>query len=183
MTSVEFNKIEELCKRYNIRDYHINTDGSIDVYQGVSLSNRNLQEIPIKFRQVDGDFNCWGVGLKTLIGCPERVNGDFDCEKNRLTNLENCPKYVYANFYCRWNNITTFEGGPKLVEGKFLCGYNPIFEVFKLINPDWKWNNMDLFNELDIIRDDETLVLMRLNAFLQEFGKKPVKRVSGWKLI
>jgi len=183
MTSEEFNRIKELCKEYNIKDYHIYTDGSIDVYETVRLSNRVLSEIPIKFRQVDGRFNLDSNELTTLIGCPERVNGYFDCDYNKLTNLEGCTKYVYGNFYCRCNNITTFEGGPKLVEGEFWCAGNPIFSVFELINPDWKWNNMDFFNELDIIREDETLVLMRLNAFLQEFEKDPVGRVKGWKII
>jgi len=183
MRTAKFNKIIELCKKYNIRDYHKNTDGSIDVYEYVDLASKGLSEIPIKFRQVDGWFNLDSNELTTLIGCPERLNGDFNCSMNNLTNLEGCPKYVYDRFYCSNNNITTFEDGPKHVEGRFFCVNNPIYSVFILINPDRKWNNMDFFNELDIIREDKTLILLRLNAFLQEFGKDPVERVGGWKLI
>jgi len=184
MTQAKFNKIKELCRRYiGIGNYHINNDGSIDVYDGVNLSHKSLQEIPIQFRQVDSWFVCRGNKLTTLIGCPKRVNGYFSCSVNKIQNLEGCPKYVYGDFWCQSNNITTFEGGPKHVEGQFLCDNNPIEQVFQLINPDWKWNNMDFFNELDILREDKTLVLMRLNAFLQEFGKKPVKTVEGWKII
>jgi len=183
MTSAEFNEIERLCVRYNIRDYHINTDGSVDVYNDVDLGSNKLKEIPIKFRQVNDYFLCNDNYLTTLIGCPERVNGQFDCDLNNLTNLEGCPKYVYGNFYCQQNNITTFEGGPKHIEDKFWCGGNPIYWVFILINADRRWNNMDFFNELDILRENKTLVLMRLNAFLLEFGKKPVEFVKDWKII
>jgi len=180
---IDNGKVKMLYHKYGIKDYHTNTDRSIDVYESVNLSRRDLLEIPLKFRQVDGWFSCRENQLTTLVGCPERVNGHFTCDHNKLQNLEGCPKYVYDYFNCQNNNITTFEGGPKHVEGEFWCDNNPIYPVFELINPDWKWNNMDFFNELDIIREDQTLVLMRLNAFLQEFGKDPVELVKGWKLI
>ena len=38
--------IEELCDKYNITNYTINQDGSIDVNQNVSLTYDELTEIP-----------------------------------------------------------------------------------------------------------------------------------------
>jgi hypothetical protein len=45
-------KIRYICKKYNIDNYTINPDGSIDVYQNVDLSNNDLYEIPLKFNNV-----------------------------------------------------------------------------------------------------------------------------------
>ena len=35
-------KIHDICKKYNIKNYSINTDGSIDVDGNVDLSNQKL---------------------------------------------------------------------------------------------------------------------------------------------
>ncbi len=50
-------KIHDICKKYNIKDYTINPDGSIDVLGNVSLSNNELTELPLKFNIVEGFFS------------------------------------------------------------------------------------------------------------------------------
>lgn len=42
---------------------------------------------------------------------------------------------------------------------------------------------VDLFNDYDIIRDGEIVILDRLNAFLQDIGKPTVTEVRGYKCI
>ncbi len=49
-------KIGEICKKYNIKNYNINTDGSIDVDEYVDLSDKELTKLPIKFNKVTDNF-------------------------------------------------------------------------------------------------------------------------------
>jgi len=51
-----FTDIDSICKQYNIKNYTINSDGSIDVDGNVSLSN--ITQLPLKFGKVTGSFNC-----------------------------------------------------------------------------------------------------------------------------
>ena len=59
-------EIIEICKKYNIENYTINPDGSIDVNGNVSLSEYEIKKIPIKFNKVNGYFSCLECGLTTL---------------------------------------------------------------------------------------------------------------------
>jgi len=91
-----FNKseIDDICKKYNIQNYTINSDGSIDVEGTVWLCNMQLKEMPLKFNRVSGWFDCSDNQLTTLEGCPNYVGDSFDCSSNYLTTLEGCPKEI-----------------------------------------------------------------------------------------
>jgi len=43
-----FEDIKEICKKYRIKNYTINTDGTIDVNNTVDLHNINLVKLPLK---------------------------------------------------------------------------------------------------------------------------------------
>ena len=86
-----FEDIEWICRRYNIIDYTINSDGTVDVNGTVYLKSSLLREIPIQFGAV-GSFYCNHNLLTSLEGCPKEVKGDFFCENNKLTSLEGCPE-------------------------------------------------------------------------------------------
>ncbi|MEG7685949.1 hypothetical protein, partial [Listeria monocytogenes] len=73
------SKINSICKKYNIENYVINSNGSIDVGDDVLIYNKGLTKLPLKFNRVDGEFNC---------------------SYNQLTTLEGCPNYVGCNFFC-----------------------------------------------------------------------------------
>ena len=90
--------IEEICRKYNITDYTINSDGSIDVNDhGVFFNGYGLNELPLKFN---------------------RVSGKFDCSHNNLTSLEGCPKYVGGSFFCN-NNKLTFNSSRCFISTEF----------------------------------------------------------------
>jgi len=59
-------EIHEICKKYGIKNYTINDDGSIDVDGNVNLSYRKLTKLPLKFNNVSGNFLCYNNQLTTL---------------------------------------------------------------------------------------------------------------------
>ena len=146
----QFNNEQEIiniCKKYNIKNYTINPDGSIDVESDLYLSNFNLDKLPLKFNKVNGDFYCSSNKLTnlegspnevsgsfscsfnfitSLVGCPNEVNDSFNCSYNELTSFIGSPMGVGKNFYCNNNQITSLEGGPMIIGGNFLLKDNPI---------------------------------------------------------
>ena len=175
-----FNKefIHEICKKYGIKNYTINDDGSIDVDGNVNLINRKLTKLPLKFNNINEYFSCSVNNLSSLEGCPKSVNGSFYCSINNLTSLKGCPESIRGDFYCHYNNITTFEYLPKHIDS-FECLDNPIFEIWILFMDTTK---IELFNDMDIIQDGIVL-LERLNYFLEEIGKTTVKSLKEYKYI
>jgi hypothetical protein len=131
----EYSSIDKICKKYRIKNYSINTDGTVDVDGDVNLSDKRLKKLPLKFNRVGGDFYCHYNELTTLEGAPKVVGGDFYCSYNQglpwfwlgtLTTLEGSPKEVGGDFYCDNNQLTTLEGSPKEVGGDFICSSNPL---------------------------------------------------------
>jgi hypothetical protein len=117
--------IDEICEKYEIENYTINDDGSIDVDGGVFLYDMNLEELPLTFNKVSGYFDCGRNKLTSLKGCPRWVDGNFYCNGNRLSSLEFSPEYVAGFFDCKYNDLTDLVGSPKEVVGSFYCSDNP----------------------------------------------------------
>jgi hypothetical protein len=98
--------ISLICKKYNITNYTINPDGSIDVNGDVYLSFYELTEIPLVFNKVTGFFDCAYNKLTTLKGCPRWIGSYFNCGDNQLPSLEFSPDYVGDYFSCENNDLT-----------------------------------------------------------------------------
>ena len=177
-----FEDITEICKKYGIKDYTINPDGSIDT-KDVYLSYKELTKLPLKFNKVNGNFWCNNNYRLTLEGCPKEVNGGFYCYNNKLTSFEFVPKIIRGAFSCENNNIKSFEYFPSYAKN-FWCDGNPIYEVWKLFENKDK---IELLNDFDIFRDEDTdtpsIVMNRLNDFLLTIGGDPVEKVKGYKNI
>ena len=95
--------ISLICRKYGIRNYTINADGSIDVIGDVFIGS--IKELPLIFNDVSGDFDCSGGELTTLKGCPRWIGGSFNCDFNNLTSLEFSPNYVGGWFSCEYNDL------------------------------------------------------------------------------
>ncbi len=117
-------EISEICIRYGIDKYTINSDGSIDVHDDVYLSRRGLVKIPIRFNKIFGYFDCSENDLISLEGCPEYISDWFDCSFNNLTSLIGGPSVVKSWFDSTQNNITSLEGCPSMVEILFISNNN-----------------------------------------------------------
>ena len=94
-----FKNIDKICKQYDIYDYTINPDGSIDVNDDVDLCFKNLIKLPLKFNKV-GWFDCSDNNLISLKGSPKEVSVFFDCSNNNLITLEGSPIEINGSFYC-----------------------------------------------------------------------------------
>ena len=119
-----FNEIHSICREYEIDDYTINSDGSIDVDGDVDLDHTSLYKLPLKFNKVKGNFECNNNNLTTLEGCPKEVGGYFGCLSNKLTSLKGGPKSVGGYYDCNSNYLTTLKGCPENIDGEFDCGGN-----------------------------------------------------------
>lgn len=128
-----FENIKHYCELYNITDYTINPDNSIDVNGDVNLSiNKGLLRIPLKFKNVYGNFECMDTSIETLEGCPEYVGGHFDIARNEnLKSLRYSPKKVKGYFDCQSCNLTSLRGCAIDVGDSFDCGFNENLKSLK----------------------------------------------------
>ena len=113
---------------FEIKNYTINDDFTIDVNGDVDLSYSSLTCFPsfIKFNEVNGYFDCTSNKLTSLEGCPIKVGSSFYCSDNQLTSLEGCPIKVSDSFSCSVNKLTSLEGCPLTVGGDFSCSRNQL---------------------------------------------------------
>jgi hypothetical protein len=120
-------EIDKICRKYDIIDYTINSDNSVDVDGDVDLYDEKLTSIPLNFNIVNGYFNCSWNYLTSLKGCPVRVGNEFYCNYNRLTSLQYSPQYVEnGDFSCRWNKIESLQYCTELIRGNFYCYNNKL---------------------------------------------------------
>jgi len=134
ITQEQKNKIDDLCTEFQIYNYTINSDGSIDVDGSVSIFNRGLTKLPIVFNNVTRSFTCSHNDLTTLEGAPRKVGEDFNCNHNKLTTMEHSPLWVGGGIWCNENRLTSLEHSPKHVGGVFHCGENQITSLVGLPN-------------------------------------------------
>jgi len=177
--------IEEICKKYDITNYNINEDGSVDVAVSVDLNDCKLTELPLKFGIVAGGFYCSNNELTDLKGSPKEVDGDFYCQYNNLTDLKGSPESIGGGFYCQYNNLTdlkgspesiggevncsaneltSLEGSPKSIGGGFYCSNNPIESIFNNVD----MNFIRAFKTFKVLKD-RVIDLKRLKYVMELF--------------
>ena len=119
-------EIHNICREFNIQNYTINPDGSIDVDGDVRLIYMGLDKLPLRFNRVSGNFICARNRLTSLEGSPKYVGEFFDCANNQLENLEGSPKEVGSDFYCNYNKLTSLNGCSEFIGGGFYCQNNSL---------------------------------------------------------
>lgn len=100
-------EIEKFCRKFEIIDYIINDDFSIDVHGNINFNLHKFtnSKIPYKFNVAYGNFTCSGCGLTTLENSPNKVYGNYSCSGNYITSLKGCPDFVSGNFACFYSNL------------------------------------------------------------------------------
>jgi len=120
----EKDQIDLICKEYEIENYSINSDGSVDVDGNVKLTGMTISHLPLRFGNVTGYFKCNQNNLTSLSGSPHTVGVYFTCSYNKLTSLEGSPHIVGEDYHCNDNQLTSLVGGPVTVGGNYECSYN-----------------------------------------------------------
>ena len=181
---------DEICRKYNIKNYTINPDGSIDVDGDVDLYGKGLTELPLRFNKVSGNFCCYVNKLTTLKGSPKWVGDGFFCFENYLTSLEFGPEYVGGYFGCTDNDLTDLIGSPKEIGSdfncinnkklnnpkgcpekigrEFICSNTPLSSIFNGVDQFF----LHAFNFYKVIKDD-TVNLKRLK-YVMDLYDKPI---------
>ncbi len=139
---MEEQEIHKICKSYEIENYTINPDGSIDVDGNVNICNYELINIPTKFHKVRGWFDCSNNNLTTLENSPTIMNGKFFCTSNKLTNLIGCPKNMHISFYFFNNPLESLEG--------YESSYSYLFcdDKTKLVRKHLRSKKLKIINQL-----------------------------------
>ena len=104
-----------------------NPDGTYSDSTGINVRLTKMfvknGKFKVKFKSIDGHFNCSALGLTSLEGAPEFAIA-FDCSGNNLTSLKGGPKRVTQSYYCDHNQLTTLKDAPIRVAFQFDCSHN-----------------------------------------------------------
>jgi len=112
LSSLGIGKIDMIkawLEKYEIGNYTINDDLTIDTTGNLNLAYSGIEKFPeyIKFRTINGDFSVKGNGMTSLRGCPEYVRDNFNCSNNKLTSLEFAPITGGST----WYNLNQISNG------------------------------------------------------------------------
>ena len=91
-------EIHKICDTIKIDNYTINPDGSIDV-EGDVVILIFINEIPLRFNMVSGNFYCSYNNLSTLKNFPNEVGGETFLYGNPLKSLDGYNG-GYDKLYC-----------------------------------------------------------------------------------
>ncbi len=196
-------KIKLICSKYNIKNYTINDDGTVDVEGNVIFNRNRITKLPLKFGHVSGNFLCAECDLRTLEGAPTYVGGNFSLYYNAgLRSLKYSPLYVGGEFDCTccglkdlvgienttiigdfnftMNDIYTFDNLPKSYDRLYMSQTPVISLGFgTFVNND---NFMDLWDAYDpIAKEDSSYIvyLDKLNLLREELTFTSIKRPSN----
>ena len=118
--------IEHCLSKFNITKFKINNDFSVDVFENVDISQKGLTRIPIKFKLVDGSFDCSLNKLTNLSNSPDEISGFFECSNNEIYTLIGGPSSVAGGYYCTDNKLEDLHGFPKYCQVCFDVSRNNI---------------------------------------------------------
>lgn len=141
-------KIKNWLEKHIVQSYEINNDLSVIVFSDVFLSDKNLEEIPIVFEKIYGNFDCSHNNLiklpiikeiqgalyaknNQLISVEEigKVGKMINLNNNQLTCLKGLPRTVNGNLYISENNLKTLKYLPKKIDGSLDCSHNPLLSL------------------------------------------------------
>lgn len=180
-------EINDFCSKHGIENYIINEDGSIDVNGDVKITDAKLEEIPIRFNRVEGNYILNTAKLRSLKNSPLYVSGFFRAEFTYIKTLEFSPKYIGTDFDVSYNNISSLKFSPEYIGGCFaivenniknfdylnvfsdiLIMGNPISTLLDIII--MSKDDVELFLDYDIIQDG-IIIHDRLNEYYIDMGK------------
>lgn len=115
----------------------INQDLTLTV-DGEVNAQREMSQLRVQFASVTHSFNCSGIGLTSLKGCPHIVGRKFNCEHNLLTNLMHGPQQV-KSYAMRDNPLTSLEGLPAHIPEFVLFTFNEHLPLLRTLAAKEIW--------------------------------------------
>lgn len=101
-------------------------DLTVDLLTTFIVTNKELDEIPIVFNKIEGDFYCGSNNLTKLPSCKE-VKGEIDAQYNQISSLENFP-LVHGDINLNYNQLTSLKGITK-VEHNLYVSHNQLVSL------------------------------------------------------
>ena len=116
--------IKEFIERHHLeeKDYHINSDFSLDIHRNIMVKPFDLvdRKLPFKFGKIDGTIWLSDLNLDTLENSPSEVTGDFVIDENKIKDFTGGPEIVGGNFSANLNySLESLDGSPKEVGGNY----------------------------------------------------------------
>ena len=168
-------EVVEVCEKYEIENYIINDDLSIDVDSDISITFQSLEYLPIKFNYVSGSFDCDHNKLKSLEGSPQTVDGNFFCQHNELKTLKGSPQTVVRLFDCSFNKLTDLEYFPEVNGSVIIYGnivnllvYTFVENANTFLIENANAFLIEDFVDYEIVRNGDTVMLDRLQTFIRD---------------
>lgn len=103
-------------------------EGDFTVTKKMVTNGKINRKLP---NTINGDFNCSGLDLTTLEGCPKIIKKGFYCINNLLTDLKHCTEKIGEAFHCSFNKLTSLEGCPNIINNTFNCSENELTNLKK----------------------------------------------------
>lgn len=108
-------------------------EGLIEV-TGDALLQWPLDQLPVKFSLVSGNFVAAYKGLKSLEGLPYYVGGDLTLDGNKITNLSQAPDRVGRDLWLtNIPNLQSLEGFPAHVGNTVHITWNPNLPMLRCL--------------------------------------------------
>ena len=110
-----FAAIDQYVKLSNGATVTIDEQGLVSIIGNCDIVSQ-LDQLPIRFLSVAGNFYCAHNQLTSLDGAPHTVDGYFNCYNNPLISL---------------------KGAPKSIKGEISLAYSPslpLLQLFKIAN-------------------------------------------------
>lgn len=129
-------KIEKFLDRYEVYDFSINPDGTVDLMEDFYFgSDRDytakLKKLPIKFGNIQGEFDLSeAYELTTLEGFPRSCEAFYFRTYHNggkgIKSMVGGPVQVSGDYSVCDSNLTSFEGIPEYIGGDLDVSHNPI---------------------------------------------------------
>lgn len=115
----QVNRIIFYMRKWNLVNYIINDDLSVSVDEDVYIDDSKVSEIPVNFREINGNLRIDNCNFINLKGLPDKLENLLIANCRNLESLQGCTKEISNNFTLRNSSVDSLKYGPVHVGGKY----------------------------------------------------------------
>ena len=124
-------EIETILNKLGIMNFSIDDMGYVSVEGDVEIIGFKLEEIPVKFHKIYGNFSVSGNRLITLKNCPDIIYGVANFSYNQLIDMKYCTPEITGSLLVNGNRLKTLRGCPEKIGACFSCEVNEDLKSIK----------------------------------------------------